>query len=545
MVCNYERREKYYKSYKIVISILIILGFLFSIRNDIRFFYWDRNYNENSLLFYLVAKAIFLALLIIFWSGVCKFLDTPDRYVKAIKAWLKYAWPVVVMYTVFLFILWPGNWGAVGDEFQTYLSIKNLRIWPDQGVFSSMFMLLCLMIYHSPASITVIQSIISIVIVGNVIFKYCTRINARKWAWFFLTVLGISLPSLVYLTCPIRAWLFSVLSLALICNLHIWVLNSTDNELLWLIILESVAVSIIRTEGIMLFIIAFAVFIVVAKGKKRLIKGCAIFGACFFSSMISVYVLMPLGNGEPLNQHSALKYVTVLSMILTDEEKYKEISAEDLNRIDAVWGVHEIMDNPSTMAPFNGTRAERSFGEPTKQEVSRFNRTAVKLIMKNIPTFLYTRFEATKMSVGVYPYYRTLGTAWTWQQLEEWQEGTDLPGNVIDDFKGYKETRLRSLFSERMVDTFYFRGISSFYIVYAFWIPIVMLFVTALYCLFSKHWVYLLICGGLCGMFIMVSFMAPGRYQMYYLVFYYLGWFEFLHVLDAKKGNVIEARLEG
>lgn len=530
---------KKYKStiFKIIILVLILLDLVWSVGNEKNFFYWDKSYNPNSAMFYCVMKAIYTVFLCIIGVIVYKFLNNPVKYVPAIKEWFRYAWPILIVYGILMILLWPGNWGAVGDEFQTFLSVKNLRVWPDQGGASSVFMLLCIMIYPCPAIVSLVQVILSIFIVGNIIRKFCQIYTSGKTGRLLITILFISFPALCYVSCPIRAWMFSLITVAMINNLYIF-LKTNDSKILVLMCIEAGICSVIRNEGIAFALLLFAILFFLCKKNKKINWKCflpLVMVAIFFICNKGIILL---GNGSTLNQHSSLFYYTTISMVYADEDRRKMIHDEDWNNIDAVLDLKIIEKYPSMTAFCDGVRGERTFSEPTKEQMKSFNKSARYIISKNISIFIKCKWEAFKWSVGFYPYYRTVGTCWTQENIESWSRNTDLPGDMTTDFKKYADDYLREKISLFLVEPFKFKGVSGFYFIYAFWLPCALICIVTLTDIIRKNYFGVVIKLGECIILIMVMLAAPGRYQMYYLVFYFLGWFEIIRTIIEARNKI-------
>lgn len=515
--------------FKIVITILIMLDLLWSIGNERNFFYWDGLYNSSSIIFYWVIKVIYATLLGVFGYQIYRILMNPKKHVAIFVDWLKYAWPILVVYGLLIIVLWPGNWGAVGDEIQVYLSVKNLRIWPDQGIMSSLFMLLCLMIYPKVWMIALVQGTISVILLGSILRDLNKELACGRLQKWLFVLLFISPPALCFVLCPIRVWLYSVFSITLIENLYVLTKCVDEKKKVYLIKKAAVLCALVinyRSEGLLFLFVCMVIILIGEKHKSLRIK--SVFWQLVFVCTLTLGLrgLTVLGNGNTLRQHSGITLVTTLSMILSDNEKYTKIDQQDIDNIDVVFEVEVLREHPSMAIPFDGTRAERSFPEPTEAQMDAYMRSAIKIIANNMPTFLACKWEAAKWSMGVYPYYRSVGTIWTQEILDEWNENTDLPGDMTNDFRKYADNHIREKVSNIIVSAFSICSIDSFYIFYAFWIPCLLLPIVSVVYLIKRDWIEAIICLCLCLQLLMVIIMAPGRYQMYYLPFYFLGWFE-------------------
>lgn len=522
---------KYHKKelLSIIIPILVMLDLIWSIGNERKFFYWDSFYNPNSIAFYLVVKVLYVILIGRLGYQIYKILMNPQKYVPIFKDWLKYAWPILVVYGLLIIVLWPGNWGAVADEVQVYLSVKNLRVWPDQGIMSSLFMLLCLMIYPKVWMITLVQGSISIIMIGSTIRDVVKELACNRFQKWLFVLLFISPPALCFVLCPIRVWLYLVLLIALIENIYLLKKCTDDKKRIDLIRKEAILCALVvnyRSEGILFLFTCIAITLFAEKRKPLRIKHIIFLLVFVCGVTFGLKELTALGNGNTLRQHSGLTFVTTLSMIFSDEDKYVEIDREDLDNIDAVFEVDVLREHPSMSAAFDGTRAERSFAEPTQEQMAKYMKSAIKIIKMNLPVFFKCKWEAAKWSLGVYPYYRTVGTIWTQNSLDEWNENTDLPGNMSDDFREFADNHIRVRVSNMIVSAFRIGSIDSFYIFYAFWLPCLLLPIVGLAYLIKRNWIEGFVCVCICIQIFMVIIMAPGRYQMYYLPFYFLGWFE-------------------
>ena len=518
---------------KIVIIVFIVLDVIWSIGNDKAFFYWNGQYNPHSKVFYCVMKVIYF--FFIAGIGYCFFQVTqrPKYYIAVFKEWIRYGWPVLLVYSLLLVLLWPGNWGAVGDEIQVYLSVKNLRVWPDQGIMSSLFMILCLMIYPSPGIICLVQCIISVALVGITLKKINYELRCSTCGQIIFSLFFITPPVLCFLLCPIRVWLYSVFLIALVENLYVLMKlegqsKTEQKRLLCVITILCALVANYRSEG-MIFIIVCPLVIILFS-ELSLSKFKTVLVQLIFLVVVTIALkgLNTLGNGQTLRQHSGLPFVTTLSMVISNEEKYSRLDQEDIKNIDAVFDVEVLKEHPSMSAPFDGTRAERTFPEPTKEQMSAYMKSAIKIILDNIPVFFECKWEAAKWSMGVYPYCRTVGTIWTQENIDLWNANTDLPGNVADDFRRYENSTIREYISKIIVSSFHIYSIDSFYIFYAFWLPCLLSPIMVAVNILRKDWKEAFMCAVFSLQLIVVILMAPGRFQMYYLPFYLVGWFEFI-----------------
>lgn len=373
----------------------------------------------------------------------------------------------------------------------------------------------------------------SIVVIEDIIRKVnielrCTGI--QKWLFILLFV---SPPALCFLLCPIRIWLYSVLLIAMIEYLFFLQKISDNREkqvyLIKIITVLCALVSNYRSEGILFIPVCLLVTLFCTKKITCKVRIAVIQLAVICIITLRLKGLTLLGSGKTLRQHSGITFITTLSMILSDDAEYASIDDEDIESIDAVFDVQVLREHPSMSAAFDGTRAERSFNEPTEEEMSANMSSAIKLILQNMPTFLACKWEAAKWSLGVYPYYRTVGTIWTQDILDQWNKYTDLPGNMSDDFRPYANDIVRERISELIV-SYNVYNIDSFYIFYAFGVPCLLLPVTTLIYFIKRNWMEAFVCLAICVQLMMVIIMAPGRYQMYYLPFYFIGWFEALRL---------------
>ena len=527
--------------HRIFIAVFIAAYTIFSIHNDLKFFYWDRAYNPLSMQFYIVIKVIFVLLMLLLGMAAYKRLSHVRISKSLIKENFAYYGIIAIVYIAVLIALWPGNWGAVGDEVQVFLSVKNLRVWPDQGIMSSLFMLLCIMIYPDPGIIAAVQVIISVVVIGNIIKSVSLELE-NKIIKYFLIVLFITLPALCFVTCPIRIWLYSIFLILLIENLFL-IKKEKDENIFWnKAIIVSVLLSVVvnyRSEGLLFALISPLVILLSRTAKKYKIKALILLISSLVVVTVFLRVLVKLGNGNTLNQHSGLKYVTVLSTILSDPEKYKKIAPEDIENIDKVYDIETMLDNASMSSPFNGTIAERSFPEPTAEEMKAFKKSVYNIILKNIPTYLECRWEAAKWSLGVYPYYPTVGFIWNQETIDEWSRHTDLPGDISGEFRRYDNNSFREYISEKLVFSFNIKGVMSFYIFYAFWLPCILIPLMFIINLIKRDYFESGMCFALFLQLVMVVLMAPGRYQMYYLPFYFLGWIMLLRTIFKKNRPIL------
>lgn len=524
-------------SLKFIIGILWITFIVLGICRDLKFFYFDGVYNSNSILFYCLMKCIFILIIIGISIWLYKFIINYSIKKKLFLQKIKFVVPFLIIYGLLLIVLWPGNWGVVGDEFQVYMSVKNLRVWPDQGLLSSVFMILSLMVYPSPGIICLLQGLISALLVGNILYMFHEEFKNRK-VTVFLGILLVSFPALTYVFCPIRAWLYSVLLLYFIESIYFFFRKKKYNKSsIWKLTFCCALIVNYRSEGmILLLLYPIALFVCAdfIENKKKTIVNQILL---IIFSIILVKGLTIIGNGQTLRQHSGIGLVCPLSIVLADDIRYGKIDEMDIHNINQVFDIETLRKYPSKTVAWQGKSRERDYDEPTKEEMASFMKSATKILINNWPIYLECKWEAMKSSLGIYPYFRTIWPAWTFDTLSSWREngGKDIPGEVLEDFRVIDENEARIVVSSLLISPMVISGIDLFYLLYAFWLPCLFMFIYLVVAIARKRWWEAVFAFGLVIQFLLVVFTAPCQYQMYYLAFYFCGWYLLTRLIAERK----------
>lgn len=520
------------------ISVLGILVLIWSINNDLKFFSFTEDYNDKYIFFYVVMKSLTLLVLSMTGRWIYRLCKNYTKY----KKWILYSTIIFFIYFILLIFIWPGNWGIIGDEFQTYLSIKSLRVWPDQGIMSSLFMIIALLIYPAPWMICLLQIVVSALLVGDILCKFYMEFN-NKLCSVFVGGLFVSFPALCFALCPIRAWLYSVLVISLLENIFLCAKNDVGDKHIWVCTVICAFVINTRSEGL-IFLIIYPIFLFLF---KRGISLKRIFTHLIFLilTILVAKFFIWLGNGETLEQHSVLTLVCPLSILVSDDEVYSSISEKDKRNIDAVFDVEVLRENPSYDIPFNGKCSERSFGQSTPEEIKNFKKSAIKILLMKPSVFFQCKWEALKGSIGLWPYHRTIWNIWDDETIIMWNAQSDIHGDLTQEFVHSNDLmeNVRVEISRRLVTNRIF-GIDTFYIFYAFWIPILLIPFVLVLNIKKNKWEEVFIGIAIIIQFIMVVLMASGKYQMYYLAFYFVGWYMLLRVLANVNGGEVRDILD-
>lgn len=508
------------------ICILTALISVISIYNDLHFFNFEAY--SSATIFYGIIKIIFIVLvwlliwyivaIVTAWSGHFGGIIMSRERAKAL---LTFFVLLLSVYGVFFILLYPGEWGLVGDEFLVYNAAVDLRIWGNQGTFSSIFMILGLMVFPKPAMVIAVQCLITALVEAGILADTWLETLGGKKRSFALLMLFLSIPCIAFSMCPVRVWIFSLLILKFMaCLLKIW---KKEGEVSWQewVLLTVLCCLIVncREEGKLL--ILFFPLLLWKRGCGKSLKWKVILGEGIVVLSILFFALLTnLGEGKTLRQHAMVNFICPLSIMLSEEEIYDKIPLEDLENIDNVFPIEVLRKYPSYTEMFQWKAGEGMFNEPSQKELRAGIWSAVKLCLQYPQIYFQCKLQAASWSLGLPPWPNVIGEVWDAEKLETWVKGM---GYLPERFQCFSDvSKYRETWSRILSGKFTEGENKGYYFVYAFWVPVILLLSGIWTCRGKRVWLLYL---WLASQFLCTVLMAPSRYNMYYLPYYLCGWF--------------------
>lgn len=519
---------------RIALSVIATgLWTIFSIYNDLHFFNFTAY--PQAMIFYILMKLLFVVFVFLLLSYLIYVISealSQGSGRNRSRILVGFSVLLLCVYIPLMVIMYPGEWGLVSDEFLIYNAAVDLRIWGNQGTFSSIFMILGLMLFPRPAAVVLLQCLITVLTEAGILADIWLETSGGKKRCFALIVLFLSIPCLAFSMCPIRIWLFSLLILKLSASFLKF--QRKAGEVTWQewALLTALCCLIIncREEGKLLLIFFPALLWKSCQGQKIkwmviLGEGLAVISVLFFS------VLTGLGQGRTLRQHAMVNFICPLSIMVSQEDIYAEIPPKDLENINKIFPVEVLKEYPSYTEMFQWKAGEGMFAEPSQKEQAAGIVSAVKLCLRYPEIYLRCKLEAAAWSLGLYPYSNVIGRVWSTEQLEAWVNGM---GYLPERFLEFTHTsEMRESLSKILAGGFKIGRINGYYLVYAFWLPAAFLVLGLWTCRGRGIWLLHLY---VISQFLCTVLLAPSRYNMYYLPYYLCGWF--LIIMRAGKKAV-------
>lgn len=501
------------------LSVFNLLLCVVSIKNDLHFFIFDNEFNKNTHELYLVIKCIWLISLFVIEYLVLEIVK--HKKVVFQRYGLIFALNTII-YGFFFACLFPGSWGAVGDELLVYWAAKNMWIWSQQGAWSGLVMIWELMFYPATWMPILIQLIFTDLVFSRITGKLWDK--GRKATAIIFELMIFSAPAMIYTYNPLRMWIFTVALLAFLAEFYFaWTEKKfSKTQQIYSCFLLCIIVCV-RTETKYMLIwtpILLILLLVhcnqICMWKKTVLK----------IEMVMVLAVTAItllfenlgGTAYKYNSLSVVSYVCPLSVILTDDNANLDGLEEEINDIDVVFPIQDLVDNPSAINFWNYQHWIDNYEDASKTEIRAFEQAVLRIIIKNVKIFINTRCQ---MFYACMPNGRMTAAGDT-EAIKYWGEH-----NHSSSCDLYKDFDFKNSF--RMTCASILSGISWIppvirKIQYSFMIPIMLLILSLIIASVKKRMEIVLILMTVGMEFILLFLLIPSAANMYYIPFYILGW---------------------
>lgn len=500
------------------VCLLNITWLFLSIKNDMHFFCFNNEFNEHTRELYLIIKFIWIVSVVVIEHLI--YLAYIHR--KSIAHSYKNMFIInTVLYGVFFILLFPGNWGGIGDELLIYWAAKNMWIWPQQGAVSGLIMIWELMFFPATWMPVLIK-----VLFTDIVF---TRITGKLWnsgkkvAALLWEVIMFSAVALIYTYNPMRMWLFTVVLIAFLAEFYFAYSQKslTKWQKIYMCFLLCMIVCI-RTEAKYMILWAPIILIILFKHCQNKIPWKLVItleGAMLLSVVVVSAIFNNIGgNAYKYRSLSVVSYVCPLSEIFVSDKANLDDLSEEMEAIDAVFPLKDMIDNPSAIHFWNFKHWIDDYADASQNQIRKFQQAAFKIFSKNITIFMNTRwqmFEACMPKDTIY-------VAMDIEEIKTWCENNDETSvNLYKDFDFKNPMRMEtaSLLGGKI-----FKELEVRKIIYSFVIPLIFLAVSFGIACYKKRVEIILIIMTAGAEFILMYLLIPSAAYMYYVPYYMLGW---------------------
>ena len=500
------------------VCLLNITWLFLSIKNDMHFFGFNNEFNEHTRELYLIIKFIWIVSVVVIEHLI--YLAFIHR--KSIAHSYKNMFIInTVLYGVFFILLFPGNWGGIGDELLIYWAAKNMWIWPQQGAVSGLIMIWELMFFPATWMPVLIK-----VLFTDIVF---TRITGKLWnsgkkvAALLWEVIMFSAVALIYTYNPMRMWLFTVSLIAFLAEFYFAYSQKslTKWQKIYMCFLLCMIVCI-RTEAKYMILWTPIILIILFKHCQNKIPWKLVItleGAMLLSVVVVSAIFNNIGgNAYKYRSLSVVSYVCPLSEIFVSDKANLDNLSEEMEAIDAVFPLKDMIDNPSAIHFWNFKHWIDDYTDASQNQIRKFQQAAFKIFSKNITIFMNTRwqmFEACMPKDTIY-------VAMDIEEIKNWCENNDETSvNLYKDFDFKNPMRMEtaSLLGGKI-----FKELEVRKIIYSFVIPLIFLVVSFGIACYKKRVEIILIIMTAGAEFILMYLLIPSAAYMYYVPYYMLGW---------------------
>lgn len=385
--------------------------------------------HENK---YFVFKMISCAVIFLLWNELFYVIKSWKEISYEMKRWIYFSVVYFAINFLLLLIIWPGIW-RWDDLGVLTLFVRNFDICYWQSLLHSIMYLISLAVFPFAAGIVIVQVFIISAIVG-----YISKRIYMIWenrAYFFIAIFALPaiLTNNLY---PMRSTLYAYTTLLLLSKIILdcnQCKNLTISDAVIIGILTGV-VATWRTEGI-IFLFAVPVYYIIFFRKQ--IKKSVILILCFIT-LISAGGLTILQNqGTEDNRYLITAFQVPLGELIKGDFNTNS-REQDLNTIDKVLSVNMLMENNGTYVFWNG-----GLKQTDKESIIDAVKVYVKLVLMNLPKFLYERINFFAAANGMTDGITTLGDT---TLLFQYDEASAEYSNIIKSIfcKEYPFVRLGS-----------------------------------------------------------------------------------------------------
>ena len=501
-----------------IVTAFNVLLLNISIYNDLHFFCWNNEFNENKQGLYIVAKCIWTISVVIIECLLA--LAIVWRKALSKKYGRIFALNTMIYGGTFA-CLFPGTWGAVGDEFLVYWAAKNMWIWPQQGAMSGLLMIWELMFYPATWTPVLIQLIFTDVAFTRITGKLWNE--GRKASAIFFELIMFSAVTMIYTYNPIRIWLFTVAFVAFLAEFYFAWIDGTFSKMqqVYFTFLFCIIVCI-RTETKYMLIWGPILFIalLIHCNKPWLWKKIVL--KIEIVAVLSIFIVSLIfeylgGAAYKYNSLSLVSFVCPLSVILTSENA--KLDELEVDAIDAVFPVQDLVDNPSATNFWNYKHWIDNYEDVSKTEIRAFKNATVKIFINNLNIFMNSRIQ---MLYACMP-REWIPAAKDITDIKDWGENNHSSSrDIYKDFDFDNSSVRMNCASVLSGKTFISPTMKK--IQYSFVVPIILLILSfAVACVKKKiEIVLLLMTAGI--EFVLLFLLIPSAANMYYVPFYMVGW---------------------
>ncbi|NFG60724.1 hypothetical protein [Clostridium sp. CMCC3677] len=521
---------------EIVLAItLIILSFFM----EKKFFIFE-NISTYQKFNYIMCKILFCILVVctikFMFYVFTKVINNNPKY----KTFTIIFLGIMIIYGVFIYITWPGNWN--NDELLILSNVRTFNFVLHQSVFTNIFYILCLMLIPNPGGVILAQAIIFAIVASYIVTVLFYKFGKKA---LIILIIFFTIPTIYFMLYPLRAGIYSVLFLLLMFELYqVFENNYLTPKKLYLIAALTVVVGYLRGESkSLIFIMPLVIIIFFRKNisKKYILKALALIIA--LSLAFSCIIIQ--GDQQKLERRATVwTFMTGFSVLLQDTNLRSSNLEEDLKNIDKILPIDKLTQNSSAT---NAEILKQAIGpvEFTDAEYKAFMKSAIRIIAYNPIKYIKTKVNILLESTGVSENFHWLPSIPTDEVLKNTLKGYDISPEICKFLnpinESYRNQFMHFLTGEYRINNG--EGPIAFYIYWNQLIPIILFLIVSIICAIKKKWMLCIISGIYYIHFILVYLLAPTTYLMYFFQFYLLGYIlsimYILSITNSKRDNKV------
>ncbi len=432
-----------------------------------------------------------------------------------------------------LFLTWPGMWSWDDVFIVTGARVYNLSPW--QHFFSGLFQILCLKVIPIISGVIIIQIIISSLIIGYVVntLRELIKFHSRKKEILFCTLLTISclsFPVIEYLLSGFRMGIYTYLELLLVTiSIKIYMQKDKISDIsLFEYLLLAIIVTCWRSEAIY-YVIALPIFLVIIRKNKIKASRIATFSILLIISTLTVTFV----NNKLIGNNNYSISATINPIVEIVKEMKIKGDTEEFDNISSVINIDMINPKDGLGGEYYLWADGFIKNDYSKSDYNRYLKGYKKLLFKYPLVGIKAMYNTFYSSTGIHvidnkSMLRTVATKSTVNTFNIF-ESDDLSGKAWKEspslFKYPINYKLRD-FAIRIIACIdkVDNVTLPYYLIWNLWIPIILIIITIILCMYKKDLVMSLIGLSLIGKGLLIFITASAPYFMYYVSIYVIGY---------------------